>query len=308
MCRNKVKESIHKYHALTPVNDVDCDVYLDALQEALQNKDIKNIAVTGPYGSGKSSVIRTFFAKRNGEGKYKPITITLANFDTNVLSPKGEEETDPVRAKIYGEKLEQLIERSIVQQLFYHETDEALPESHFKKIRKEKCYKKVLGTLHVLLIILSAIILLFSEKFWDLPLLKDASEQCQYWTSVAAWIYTIFGGCTIIYIIRKLMLQVSAMKFRVENAEIELKTDNSLPLPVGEMINANLSFGSESSIGFRYVMPEGDYRSVSFKAKGIDESFFRGTRFVPRDFQSPETASPFGISNEPNYLTEFVWK
>lgn len=222
MCRNKVKESIHKYHALTPVNDVDCDVYLDALQEALQNKDIKNIAVTGPYGSGKSSVIRTFFAKRNGEGKYKPITITLANFDTNVLSPKGEEETDPVRAKIYGEKLEQLIERSIVQQLFYHETDEALPESHFKKIRKEKCYKKVFGTLHVLLIILSAIILLFSEKFWDLPLLKDASEQCQYWTSVAAWLYTIFGGCTIIYIIRKLMLQVSAMKFRVENAEIEL--------------------------------------------------------------------------------------
>lgn len=222
MCRNKVKESTHKYHALTPVNDVDCDVYLDALQEALQNKDIKNIAVTGPYGSGKSSVIRTFFAKRNGEGKYKPITITLANFDTNVLSPKGEEETDPVRAKIYGEKLEQLIERSIVQQLFYHETDEALPESHFKKIRKEKCYKKVLGTLHVLLIILSAIILLFSEKFWDLPLLKDASEQCQYWTSVAAWLYTIFGGCTIIYIIRKLMLQVSAMKFRVENAEIEL--------------------------------------------------------------------------------------
>jgi cytidylate kinase len=30
------------------------------LEWALLNKDIKNIAVTGPYGSGKSSVIRSF--------------------------------------------------------------------------------------------------------------------------------------------------------------------------------------------------------------------------------------------------------
>lgn len=221
-CINKKGGSHSKYHALTPVNDVDCDVYLDALQEALRNKDIKNIAVTGPYGSGKSSVIRTFFAKRNGKREYKPITITLANFDTNVLNLKGEDETDPAWAKIYGEKLEQLIERSIVQQLFYHEKDEALPESHFKKIHKEKWWKIFLGVIHILLIILSFVILLFSEKFWNLPILKNATEQYQYWTSVAAWLYAIFGGCTIIFIIRKLMLQISAMKFRVENAEIEL--------------------------------------------------------------------------------------
>lgn len=223
MCkRNNIKKSAHQYHALTPVNNVECDVYLDALQEALLNKDIKNIAVTGPYGSGKSSVIRTFFAKRNENGQYKPITITLANFDTSALGKKGEEETDSVRAKIYGEKLEQLIERSIVQQLFYHEKDENLPESHFKKIRKEAWWKKILGTFHILLIILSAVILLFSEKFWDLPLLKEASEQCQNIIFIAAWFYAFFGGLTIIYVIRKLMLQVSAMKFRVENAEIEL--------------------------------------------------------------------------------------
>lgn len=223
MCKRKnVKESSHQYHALTPVNNVECDVYLDALQEALQNKDIKNIAVTGPYGSGKSSVIRTFFAKRNEDKKYRPITITLANFDTSALGKKGEEETDSVRAKIYGEKLEQLIERSIVQQLFYHEKDENLPESHFKKIRKEAWWKKILGTFHILLIILSAVILLFSEKFWDLPILKEASKQCQNIIFIAAWFYAFFGGLTIIYVIRKLMLQVSAMKFRVENAEIEL--------------------------------------------------------------------------------------
>ena len=70
-------EKDSKYHSLTPINSADnCEVYMDALQEALQNPDIKNIAVTGPYGSGKSSVIRTFFDRYNGELKPKHSTIT----------------------------------------------------------------------------------------------------------------------------------------------------------------------------------------------------------------------------------------
>ena len=224
-CNKQINEQAKtsKYHSLTPINCVENgEVYMEALEQALQHPDVKNIAITGPYGSGKSSVIRTFFANRNEHKKYNPITITLANFDTSVLGKQGEEETNTVRAKIYGEKLEQLIERSIVQQLFYHEKDENLPESHFKKIRKEARWKKILGTLHILLIILSAVILVFPKKFWDLPLLKEVSEQCQNIVFITAWFYAIFGGFTIIYVIRKLMLQVSAMKFRVENAEIEL--------------------------------------------------------------------------------------
>ena len=89
-----------------------------------------------------------------------------------------------------------------------------------------------------------------------------------------------------------------------ENAEIELKAQSPIPSqsPIGidKIINAEISFVSESSIGFRYIMPEGDYRSVLFKAKGIDESWRNGTQFVYKDYA--KNGKPV------KYLTDFMWK
>src|SRR5919199_3859948 len=48
---------------LTPINSVDNKGYGRAIHWALSQPDdkhIHNVALTGPYGSGKSSVIRTF--------------------------------------------------------------------------------------------------------------------------------------------------------------------------------------------------------------------------------------------------------
>lgn len=39
---------------MAPQSDIEnVDAYFDALSWALKNKKIKNIALTGPYGSGK---------------------------------------------------------------------------------------------------------------------------------------------------------------------------------------------------------------------------------------------------------------
>lgn len=66
------------FKALTPTIDSDQDgVYEKALLHALKNAEIKNIAVTGGYGAGKSSVIKTFFHKHNG---LHPVEISLATF------------------------------------------------------------------------------------------------------------------------------------------------------------------------------------------------------------------------------------
>ena len=47
-----------EYRDLTPINNVkDGDEYLNALDWALKNPKIKNIALSGPYGAGKSSII-----------------------------------------------------------------------------------------------------------------------------------------------------------------------------------------------------------------------------------------------------------
>ena len=49
------------YDDLTPTSRGDEDKkYSKILKWALKNKNIKNIALTGSYGSGKSSIIKTF--------------------------------------------------------------------------------------------------------------------------------------------------------------------------------------------------------------------------------------------------------
>ena len=55
--------SSSEYRDLTPVDNIENgEEYFNALNWAFQNKKIKNIALTGPYGSGKSSLIESFLA------------------------------------------------------------------------------------------------------------------------------------------------------------------------------------------------------------------------------------------------------
>ena len=53
-----------KFNKLTPLNDVVIDSSHEAaMKYALEDKDIKNVAVSGNYGSGKSSFIETYKSK-----------------------------------------------------------------------------------------------------------------------------------------------------------------------------------------------------------------------------------------------------
>ena len=66
------------YLSLTPITNADEDnAYSDMLKFALSQNKTNNIAVTGPYGSGKSSVLQTF-QKQNPQWKY--LNISLATF------------------------------------------------------------------------------------------------------------------------------------------------------------------------------------------------------------------------------------
>lgn len=108
---------------LTPNDAVDnCDVYFEAIVEGLQNPKAKNIALTGPYGSGKSSIIKSFEKKYP---RYKFLNISLASFkeDTESLSPEQQNQQD------------RLIERSIIQQMFYGADSSKLSHSRFKRIK-----------------------------------------------------------------------------------------------------------------------------------------------------------------------------
>ncbi len=75
------------YHSLSPINNADPEKhYISALAWALKNRkkeDIKNIALTGPYGSGKSSILKTFISS-NVDKSLHFLPISLATFKEEV--------------------------------------------------------------------------------------------------------------------------------------------------------------------------------------------------------------------------------
>ena len=136
------------YLSLSPTSNADDDgVYNEALLWALKNKkkeDIKNIALTGPYGSGKSSIIKTFI--RNNDGReFKFLNISLATFKEESVE-EGEKEG-----------LVRLIELSILQQIFYHEKDSKIPDSRFRKIKSFSKRKAILISSLIFLLLFSLI-------------------------------------------------------------------------------------------------------------------------------------------------------
>lgn len=242
-CNMQIDKQIKpsQYHSLTPTNCADnCEVYMDALQEALQNPDIKNVAVTGPYGSGKSSVIRTFFDRHNGE--YKHITITLANFlDNNIQentttqeqqeqtatkkgnnTPKGSEDTIPKTSTITGDDLEQLIERSIVQQLFYSVNDSSIPASHFKKIKKQDKFELFCIVLFILLCLSSIIYLLYPELLWRMLKVTNVPVFTDNILRVLALFFAVWGIYEAIKKVVQIAISISVKQLHIKEAGIEL--------------------------------------------------------------------------------------
>lgn len=105
----------------------------EALNAAFKQKKIRNVALTGPYGSGKSSILETLITTLPEERK--PLHISLATLrvddttvesDNHSLSPKEREEAE--------EALNRKIEYSILQQLIYHEKAQSVPNSRLRRI------------------------------------------------------------------------------------------------------------------------------------------------------------------------------
>jgi|GEM_PF-479025 len=136
--------------------------YLDLLKKIIDAPGITNIALTGNYGSGKSTIINTFQSKHN---EYEYLRISLASFGNvseeisdHIHIDKQTESTpakvtpasiqdkaaklksinDKRAVKEKKEELERLLEVSILQQIFYHVKPSTIPDSRFKRITNIK--------------------------------------------------------------------------------------------------------------------------------------------------------------------------
>ena len=103
--------------------------YLDALIKAVNTKDINNIAITGSYGSGKSTILKTF--QKEYKSCFRFLNVSLASF--NKINDESNEDS---------EKLERLLEISILQQIIYSVNPDKIPNSHFKRILNIPLWRK----------------------------------------------------------------------------------------------------------------------------------------------------------------------
>lgn len=156
-----------EYNDLAPIDNVTgIDEYFKTLHWAIKNKKIKNIAITGPYGSGKSSVISTYL-KRHPFVEKKHIRISMATFsDIFNDEKKCVKEKECVKEKKCVKITPDQMQKGILQQLFYKVNYRKIPQSRYRKLHKVS-FLYVFSILIFFLVMLSVFLYIFKNEYYQ---------------------------------------------------------------------------------------------------------------------------------------------
>lgn len=180
--------------------------YLDALFFAIHNKNVINIALTGGFGTGKSTIINEF-CKSNRGNEY--LHISLASFK--------DDKSD-----------EKLIETSIVQQILYYEKKIKIKESSYKRIDFTKPFRKLIF-ICLLTLWLYSLIFLFFEKINDkLIFFKERNTDIDLirFVFIAGIFYIFYKSYDMIKNIKFSKLTPSSLEIVNEKADKTLSVFN----------------------------------------------------------------------------------
>ncbi|MGU9159175.1 YobI family P-loop NTPase, partial [Clostridium perfringens] len=203
-----------EYESLTPKDNLEkSKSYIKALKESIDDLKRKNIAISGIYGSGKSSIIESF---KQQYKEYKYLDISLATFISS-------EEN----------KLEEELERNILNQIFYKVSYDKMPYSRFRKIKNIRFLHIFKVTLIFISLILSLSLLIkpeliekftsnvskLKELFSTIPILK-------YNVNLSLIIVICLCVITILYttmiLIKFILSKFTINKIQTKNGNVQL--------------------------------------------------------------------------------------
>lgn len=208
------------------------DELAEVLRHATSVGDIKNIALTGPFGSGKSSVLHTLM-ENHKEFHFLPISLATLQANQEDQEEKEKKEDKKVTPKEMTEEemqfLNKKIEYSILQQIIYKETDEVVPNSRFRRIVHIDKNTRRKRTLFALAVILSGIILFFQD-FTKSLLEKLHIEQLHtsLWLYIPAAIIFIAGAYYLLRYVVRTYANSKLNKLNLKDGEIGVVDDESI--------------------------------------------------------------------------------
>ena len=126
---NEDNENKYHFQKLTPKTDTKTEVYDDAINYVFSNNDLKNIALSGAYGAGKSSVLKSYKEKPSNKDK-RFLHISLAHFRSEDDEHKG------ISAAVTEPIKESVLEWKILNQLIHQITPMRIPQTNFRIKRK----------------------------------------------------------------------------------------------------------------------------------------------------------------------------
>lgn len=212
LIKTNINEENSDFFSLTPTDKADNILnYEDALRWAISNSSkIRNIAISGAYGSGKSSFIQTFIRNNPDILGGNFLNISLATFtDTTYDNP--EKSNDRLR----------LIELSILQQLFYHEEDTKIPDSRFRKIKSFKKGRLVISGLAAVIFLNSILYKLYPDFLNQFALIEFPQKADYIFNFITSAVILISTFLIILRLIRVLQ-GLTITKLNINNAEIEI--------------------------------------------------------------------------------------
>lgn len=211
ICKNEIE-------SLAPVDTIreEENASLGMLKNVISDLKNHNIAVSGKFGAGKSSIIKSFF-KGIKRIFYKPIYISLGMLNLNSIGENNVEEFC------------QQIEKSIIQQIIYTERKSKLADSNIKRVDK----LKKINTFWISVILIGIIafkisslyVTDYNEKF------KEVIEKFMQINIVWKIIITILLLLIVVdvaFFIAKILkkLDIKNIKLSFSNTEIETSNDS----------------------------------------------------------------------------------
>lgn len=217
---------------LNKADDPDSYKSVQELNEVLSSAEkhkIRNIALTGPFGSGKSSVLVTLQEDFSKGRNYLPISLATlqANEEGDNIS-KSENKTSDEEKKI--ENLNRKIEYSILQQLIYREKAETVPNSRFRRI--VHLSKKKLRRYSICVVLsLVCFLILFEPSFARVDSIYNFFSWGDTWNVVfdffaVGWL--LFMLFIVIRYVFRSYSNSKLNKLNLKDAEIEVVENNSI--------------------------------------------------------------------------------